>query len=213
MPAAAKSPTNPTLLTGNLRSAVFYLALPVLGEQVLNFLVGFYDVYLAGHLESSVRTDATAAVGVAAYIGWLASMIFSLVATGTTALTSRAWGAEEQDQAKLVANRSLALSIVAGLLFMAFIIPAAPLMVSLMGLTGSAAQIAVDYLRIDAIGLLFASISIVLAAAYRGCGDMKTPMWVFRAPSACSMLLFPPHSSTASGRSNRGESMGSSWEQ
>ena len=176
-------------MTGSLRSTLFFLALPVLGEQLLNFLVGFYDVYLAGHLDATVRTDATAAVGVAAYVGWLASLIFSLVATGTTALTSRAWGADDHEQANLVANRSLALSVVVGLMFMFLIIPAAPFLVDFMGLKDNAAKIAVTYLRIDAFGLFFASISIVLAAAYRGCGDMKTPMWVFGSVSLLNVVV------------------------
>lgn len=180
---------SPELLTGNLRTTVFFLALPVLGEQVLNFLVGFYDVYLAGHLAADVRTDATAAVGVAAYVGWLASMLFAVVGTGTAALISRAWGAGDHEQANRVANRSALLSIISGLLFMLLIIPAAPPLVTFMGLKGNAAAIAVRYLRIDAIGLIFSSFSLVIAAAFRGCGDMKTPMWVFGSVSVLNVIV------------------------
>ena len=177
------------LLTGTLRSTLFLLALPVLGEQVLNFLVGFYDVYLAGHLAADVRTDATAAVGVAAYVGWLASLVFSLVATGTTALISRAWGAREFDHGNRVANRSVALGGLAGLVFIAIIIPVAPSLVSLMGLTGHAAEISVRYLRIDAIGLLFSSLGLVIAAALRGTGDMKTPMLIYSGVNVLNVVI------------------------
>ena len=48
--------------TGTLRRQVFVLALPVLGEQVLNTFVAWNDTYLAGHLNVS----ATAAVGFSA---------------------------------------------------------------------------------------------------------------------------------------------------
>ncbi|TWT51973.1 Multidrug resistance protein NorM [Thalassoglobus neptunius] len=189
MSRAPISSANVDLMSGPLRTTVLFLALPVLGEQVLNFLVGFYDVYLAGNLTSDIRTDATAAVGVAAYVGWLASLIFSLVATGTTALISRAWGADDRDGANVVANRSLALSLVSGLLFTGVILFAAPTLVALMGLDGQAAGIAVRYLRVDAIGLLFSSFSLVLAAALRGCGDMKTPMWVFGSVSILNVIV------------------------
>lgn len=180
---------SPELLTGNLRKTVFFLALPVLGEQVLNFLVGFYDVYLAGHLSADVRTDATAAVGVAAYVGWLASMLFAVVGNGTTALISRAWGADDHEQANRVANRSALLSVISGLVFMSVIVPIAPWLVGFMGLQGNAAAIAVRYLRIDALGLIFSSISLVIAAAFRGCGDMKTPMWVFGSVSLLNVIV------------------------
>ncbi|MDA7503865.1 MATE family efflux transporter [bacterium] len=180
---------SPELLTGNLRKTVFFLALPVLGEQVLNFLVGFYDVYLAGHLAADIRTDATAAVGVAAYVGWLASMLFAVVGNGTTALISRAWGAGDHAQANRVANRSVLLSIVSGLVFMSLIVPFAPWLVRFMGLQGNAAEIAVRYLRVDAFGLIFASVSLVLAAAFRGSGDMKTPMLVFGSISILNVIV------------------------
>lgn len=177
------------LLTGELRPTVFFLALPVLGEQVLNFLVGFYDVYLAGNLPGPLSTDATAAVGVAAYVGWLATMLFAVVGNGTTALTSRAWGASDHSGANRVANRSALLSLIAGLAFMLMIQSSAESIVSLMGLTGRAAEIAVRYLRIDSIGLVFGSFSLVMAAAYRGCGDMKTPMIVFGSVSLLNILV------------------------
>ena len=73
------------ILTGSLRGTVFWLALPVLLEQFLSFLVGFYDTYLSGRIDS----EATTAIGLAAYVGWLATMLFSLIGTGTTALVAR----------------------------------------------------------------------------------------------------------------------------
>ena len=189
MPRPVRSTPKPELLTGNLRWTVFFLALPVLGEQILNFLVGFYDVYLAGHLADGIRTDATAAVGVAAYVGWLGSMLFAVVGNGTTALCSRAWGEDDRELANRVANRSALLSVVAGLIFMVVIIPSAPALVSFMGLKKNAAAIAVRYLRIDAVGLIFSSLSLVIAGAFRGCGDMKTPMWVFGSVSILNVIV------------------------
>jgi len=188
------SPSTPSerkqqILHGPLRPTIFLLALPVLGEQVLHFLVGFYDVYLSGHLDEEIRTAATSAVGVAAYVGWLGSLVFSLVATGTTALTSRAWGAGDRELANRVANRSVALSLLVGAAFLAAIFPVAPQVVSLMGIRGEGVGIAVRYLRFDALGLIFSSLSIVMAAALRGIGDMRTPMWIFSLVNVVNVLV------------------------
>ena len=76
------------ILTGNLRKTLFLLALPILAEQFLNFCVGFVDTWLSGRISA----EATSAIGTAAYVGWLASLLFALVGTGTTALVSRYWG-------------------------------------------------------------------------------------------------------------------------
>src|SRR5437870_3823529 len=96
----------------DLRHELFALALPVLGEQLLIFCIGFYDVYLSGQLG---KTE-TAAIGLAGYVSWLASMIFSLVGTGTTAVIAREWGAGRFDDARRVAGRSLTIAPVIGLL-------------------------------------------------------------------------------------------------
>lgn len=184
----AETPSN-KLVTGPLRSTLFWLAMPVFGEQVLNFLVGFYDVYLSGHLPADIRTAATAAVGVSAYVGWLASMVFALVATGTTALISRAWGSGDRHQANLVANRSVVLGVLTGGLFLLCVIPAAGRLVEAMGLEGYAGEIAIRYIRLDAIGLLFASVSFVIAAALRGCGDTRTPMLIFSGVNVVNVVV------------------------
>src|SRR5436190_21835376 len=82
-----------------LRQSVLTLALPALGEQLLNFCVSLFDTYLAGQVSTPAHEIGiyTTTVGIAAYISWLATLIFSLVGTGTTALVSRSRGAVDFD--------------------------------------------------------------------------------------------------------------------
>jgi putative MATE family efflux protein len=168
---------------------VLTLALPVLLEQFLNFCVGFYDTLLAGHLAADVSEAATGAVGVSAYVGWLASMLFSLVAAGTTALVARARGAGDNELANRVANRSMAMAAIAGVGFLALIVPLAPWLAVALDLGPAAAPITVRYLRIDAVGLVFSSISLVGAAALRGCGNMRTPMLILGGVSVLNVIV------------------------
>ncbi len=178
------------LLTGDLRFTVWHLALPVLLEQFLNFCVGTYDMWLSGHLpDESITTSATSAVGVAAYVGWLASMLFSLVAAGTTALVARHWGAGQFTDARRITNRSLALALTAGIGFLILIWPGAPLFSFLLDLEPKAAEITTHYLRLDGIGLVFTALSLVGAAALRGTGDMRTPMFVLGTVSVLNIIV------------------------
>ena len=71
-----------SLTTGDVRWTLLVLALPVLGEQLLNTFVGLFDTYLAGRISA----DATGAIGLAAYVGWLASMI-ALLMVSSSAIT------------------------------------------------------------------------------------------------------------------------------
>lgn len=177
------------LLTAPIRRTVILLALPVLGEQFLNFLVGTVDVYLAGNLADGTSIQAVSAVGAAAYVGWLASLIFSLVGTGTTALISRSWGANDKLHANEVLNRSVALSWVIGLLFLVPMLIFAPKVAAFMGVDESSRDIAVRYLRVDAVGLVFASVTLVASAALRGCGDMRTPMIILGAINILNVIM------------------------
>ncbi len=177
------------LLTGNLRPVVWMLALPVLGEQFLSFCVGTTDLFLAGHLPEGVSQSATTSVGLAAYVGWLASLAFTLIAAGTTAMVARARGAQDVDLANRVANRSLTMSIVMGLGVMVALFLAAPLLAGLLGLTGATRDMAVRYLRLDAIGLVFMSIGYIGSAALRGCGNMRLPMLMLGTVSILNIIV------------------------
>ncbi|MEZ6057357.1 MAG: MATE family efflux transporter [Planctomycetaceae bacterium] len=178
----------PKLLTGNLSRTVLYLALPVLFEQFLSFLVGTCDIFLAGHLDPSISKSATSAVGVAAYVGWLASMLFSLVGAGTTALVARHWGAGQHAEANRIANCSLTMALGLGLLSLCAIWPTASFFPQQLGMDAETSTMTTHYLRFDAIGLVFTSLCIAGAAALRGSGDMRTPMLIFGTVSVVNIF-------------------------
>lgn len=164
-----------------------WLALPALAEQFLNFCVGFVDVWLSG----SISRQATSAVGTAAYIGWLASLIFGMVGTGTTALVSRSWGQADYEQANRVANRSIALALIMGGLVCLLMFFGAPVLAGFLGMEGEQARITVRYLQLDAFGHLFFSFSVIGGAALRGAGDTRSPMAILGLVSLMNLLLSP----------------------
>ncbi|TWU13584.1 Multidrug resistance protein NorM [Symmachiella macrocystis] len=172
------------VLTGPVGRAVMVLALPVLVEQLLSFSVGMVDTYLA-----SMSTNATTAVGSAAYVGWLASLIISFVGTGTTALVARHWGAGEHDAANRIANRSMAMAACMGLLVFVFVFVAAPGFAMLQQMEGETYDIVVRYLRLDGLGMIFASITLVGSAALRGAGNMRTPMKILGIVNVLNVIV------------------------
>ena len=172
------------ILAGPLRGTLFFLALPVLAEQILNTLVGQVDVFLAGRISAT----ATSAVGVAAYVTWLASMLVMLVGTGASALVSRAEGAGDHTEANHLANQAVTLGIVLGLLVGGTNYLAAPWLAWAFNMTGEAHDITVTYLRIESLGHPFLSITLAATAAFRGIGRMKIPMVVFSVLNAVNIV-------------------------
>ena len=165
---------------GEMRRLVLGLALPALGEQLLNFCVALYDTFLAGYVSTDGREVGlyTTTVGIASYLSWLASLVFALVGTSTTALVARAHGAGDQPQANRLLNCSLWLVAPLGLAVFAFLVTVVPSVAAGAGLTGESADVLVRYVRWDAVGQLLFGFCLVGSAALRGVGDMRTPMYV-----------------------------------
>ena len=174
-----------SVTAGPVRRTLFLLALPVLAEQVLNTLVGLVDTYLAGRISPA----ATSAVGLAAYVAWLASMLVMLIGTGTTALVSRYEGAGDHERANHFANQSLALAGLLGLGLFIMMFTLAPAFARYCRMTGDTYTITVTYLRVDAVAILFESPMIVGCAALRGVGNMRTPMLIYALINAINVVM------------------------
>lgn len=178
-----------SILSGNLRSAVLWLALPVLAEQLLNSLVGFVDTYLSGHLDESISAAATSAIGVAVYVNWLAELLYSLIGTGSTAVVARHWGAGERDKANRVACCSISLSLVIGVLGIATVYFMAPVFGDVLNLEDDSRGMAVQYMQLVCFAHIFTAINLIGSAVLRGAGDMRTPMWVLGLVSVLNVVF------------------------
>jgi putative MATE family efflux protein len=176
---------------GELRRRVLALAVPALGEQFLNFCVSLFDTWLAGQVSTGEHGVGiyTTTVGIAGYISWLATLIFSLVGTGTTALVARARGAGDFEQANRFANRSLTLVGGLALIVYAMLFVLAPSYADMQQLKGEAWRVVVKFLRTDAFGHIFFSYCLIGSAALRGAGDMRTPMYVLGFVNVLNMIL------------------------
>lgn len=179
------------LLSGTVHQSLFWLALPALGEQLLNYCVGLFDTFLAGqvHLPQGEVGLATSAVGVAAYLSWLASLLFVLVGTGTSALVARAWGAGRYDEANRITNCSIPLAGLLGILVAGLVYVIAPGYARLQNMQGESYRIVVHFLRTDAIGELLYVFCIVGAGALRGAGDMRSPMLLLGLVNILNIVL------------------------
>lgn len=174
---------NPT--PPRLSRHLFWLAMPVLGEQLLILGVGQVDTFLAGQISKT----ATAAVGIGSYVGWAATLMFALVGTGTTALVARAWGAQDRREANHLFNQAVPLAVVTGLLAFGLIWNAAPALATFQNQTGDAHAIAVNYLRVDALSHPFSSLTLVGGAALRGVGDMRTSFLIMLLVNILNVIV------------------------
>lgn len=146
----------------------------MLGEQVLVFLVGLVDTFLAGR----INKEATMAVGSAMYMAWFINLGLSLVGTGAAALVSRAVGARDSRTAQHTVNQGIVMSAFMGLVVAALAFGAAPLMARAFTQTDVSQAYCEHFLRIIAIGYVLTSVNQVGSALLRASGDTLTPMLI-----------------------------------
>lgn len=184
-PPGTSTELSAVILSGNLRSAILFLALPVLAEQFLNFLVSFVDTYLSGRLSAAT----TSAIGTAAYVNWLAELLYSMIGIGTTALVARHWGSDQREEANRAASTALCLAFVFGSVAVLLMLIVAPVFAGLLGMTGDSYGLTVRYLRLSAAGHLFSCVTLVGASALRGSGNMRSPMWILGMVSILNVVF------------------------
>src|SRR5262245_28361414 len=180
----------------SLRRTVLLLALPAVGEQVLNTLVGLADTFLVGHLNERAAAQvgydsatALAGVGLANQMVWLITVLFMSVSVGSTALISRARGASDAEAANRTLRQSMIIGLVMGIV--ATILGSA-LAAPFMRLLGAGPDVlphSVTFLHITALTFAPAALLFIGTAALRGMGDTRTPLYVMLGVNAINIAL------------------------
>ena len=178
------------------RRRVLLLALPAVGEQVLNTLVGLADVFLVGHLNSAAAarlgynsTAALAGVGLANWVVWLMTVLFMAVSVGSTALIARAKGAGDHESVNRVLRQSLLVGLLMGLLAMLIAAFLATSAMNLLGADSDVVPLGTTFLHIVAVSMLPAALLFIGTAALRGAGDTRTPLYLMLGVNAVNILL------------------------
>lgn len=170
----------------SIAGQVVWLAMPVLVEQAMLYLVGLSDTLLTGRY---LAVEHLAAVTVSSYLLWFLASLMMVVSAGSTALVSRLVGAGDWKTAGRICQQSIGLAWVVGALLLAVGWVAAPAVIAAMNLEGLAAREAVSYMRIVLVATpLLASLSVGVACL-RGAGDTRTGMWVMGVVNVINVSL------------------------
>jgi putative MATE family efflux protein len=164
---------------------IFRLALPALGALAAEPLYLLVDTAIVGHL----GRDQLAALGIASVILGGAFAVFNFLQYGTTAHVARATGAGAEEAAERLGAQALWLSLAFGVAVSGAIAVLAEPLVALVGGEGDAADYAVTYLRIAAIGFPAAFVALGGQGYLRGIADLRTPLVIVIAGNAANVVL------------------------
>ncbi len=181
---------------GQVRRRVFGLALPAVGEQLLNTAVGLTDVYLVGNLSfvAASRLGYTSAaalssVGLGNQMIWLVTVLFLAFGIGSTALIARASGAGDRAGMQTILRQSILVGTGVGVLAMIFMFVAARGFLQVLATPADVLPLSETYLHIIALTLAPTALLFIGNACLRGIGDTRTPLYVMLGANAVNITI------------------------
>ncbi len=163
-----------------------WLAMPVLVEQALLYLVGLSDTFLTGRY---LAVEQLAAVTVSSYLLWFLGSLLMVVSAGGTALVARLIGGGDREGAARICQQAIGLAWIVGTGLSLIGTPLAPVILQAMNLRGSAALEATGYFRIVLTAMPLLATTAVGVACLRGAGDTRTGMWIMLVVNSINIAL------------------------
>lgn len=172
-------------VTTSLGSLKFVpLAIPIFLELIFNHLLGTVStVVLSGYSD-----EAVVATGSVNIVFSLCVLFFSGMSTGASVIISNLIGAEKLSEAKRAGGTGVLFLGVVGACFAALLLSVAPVIVTLMNLTGLVREYAIAYMRIRAVALIFASLTNILLATMRCYGYPRYSVTIGFIKNVCNLL-------------------------
>lgn len=145
------------------------------------------DIFWVGKLGAT----AIAAVSLAGTIFYVILAVGQVIGSGTVALVAQSFGAQLRDEANNVVRQSLVLASAIALFVCIIGFLFSHQIMMLLGGRGEVLMLSTNYLRIVFIGFLFQILSFSINYAFRGAGDMKTPMLIMLVATTLNIILDP----------------------
>jgi putative MATE family efflux protein len=185
-PLAADPVTDPEPDSGPMtQRRVLTLAVPIIGENLLQTAVGAADTLMVARLGSA----AVAGVGTAIELVFFIISILAAVDIGVTVLVSRAIGAGDRQQANLLARQGIVWGVMLAIPVSILGYFGAPHVVALFGTEPDVAANAVKYIHVTAATSIVLLLSFVCGAILRGAGDSRTPLYAAVAANLVNIVV------------------------
>ncbi|MEZ4506047.1 MAG: MATE family efflux transporter [Thermomicrobiales bacterium] len=164
---------------------VLGLSLPIIGENMLQTLVGAVDTLLVARLGA----EAVAGVGTAVEFVYFIISILIALEIGATVLVSQAFGAHLAGRVRDVARQALVWGVLLSIPVSILGYLLAPTVVGLFDTEPEVANYATHYLQITAALSVFLLLTFVGGAIFRGVGDSRTPLYASIVANLVNVVL------------------------
>lgn len=169
----------------HLHREIWALSWPVILSFALDSILGLASMLMVGRLGA----DAVGAVGLGNQVLGAVRAGIAAVGTGTVALVARDVGGGDREHADVVLTQSVIFGVIISTLIAIPVVVLAPYALAIFRVKGPMADLGVSYLRIVMLSEPAAGIFLMCAAALRGAGDTRTPLWIGGLIDIIAILL------------------------
>lgn len=159
------------LIEGNIIKSLISLSLPIILTNFIQTAYGMVDMIWIGKLGS----DGVAAIGTASFFINLASALVTLIVVGTGVKVAQSIGAgKEKDSNEYIGN-SFVLIFILSILYSIITFMFKEELIGFYELEKNISKMAIDYLAISIIGIIFMYFNTLFSTILNSLGDSRLP--------------------------------------
>lgn len=176
------------LTQGSILTKLLHVALPVMGTQFMQMTYNLTDMFWLGRMGAG----AVAASGTVGMYLWLGMAFLLLGRMGAEIGVSQNMGRREPETARRYAHTSIALALLVGVLYAAFMMLFRSPLIGFLNIRE--AQVVANaeiYLLLVAPGVPLAFVSAAVNGSFSGSGNTRVPFYINAVGLGVNMILDP----------------------
>lgn len=176
------------LISGNIISTLFKLAIPILGTSFVQMAYNLIDMMWVGRISS----NAVAAVGTAGFFTWFGSSLVYLAKIGTEIGGAQSIGKNDNKERKKYIYNGLLISIIIAIIYMILILIFNNSLIGFFNLgNDSIISMAKDYLVFVSLGFIFSFLNPIFTGIFNSSGNSRVPFFVNTVGLITNIVLDP----------------------
>lgn len=174
------------LTKGSILGNIMTFSLPYMLAYFLQILYGLADLYVIGQY---CGVDSTTAVSNGAQVMHMVTVVLIGLAMGTTVLTARAVGANDNTRVRAIVGNTITMFAIVALVLMSVLLCLRGWIVNVMDTPAEAVTGMKQYLTVCFIGIPFIVAYNIIASIFRGLGDSRSPMFFVAVACVVNIAL------------------------